>query len=729
MCTSALADKVVKVGPYYYSSLQEAINAFPDEEVVLTLLANISENVTIPATFKGTIDMDNMTLSGTTSDEPTITIASGATVVISGIEGSKITNNLNKATIKNNGTLTLDSEHVIYENTSTKYPSMVVDNCGTLTINSGTLSGGSYNINNERTATKLEITGGTFKGYSSEAVENVSVATISGGTFTSTGDALTAIRTEGAYGVNATTTISGGTFTGGVHNCLYCSAYAVCDISGGDFTGTLYSDPVNGPHYSITGGTFKDAPNYYFLAGGYGMTLDEETSRYQVVQVPMVIVNNISSYYDYIQTNVINYNKNVRQYVPDLKSSLSLDLSTALRSYVKLIAKSHTTGDNVVKTMTFDVKAYYVNALGEEVEITSADIASPIKLRFPVYLYRGNMKVGEIKASGTSLGVYNIYGDGSNGYYLEALSSTFGEYTYELDNMIGTIYQGSSDLYQTGKSIAVFQSVQNSYRNAVMIVDSKYATAAKDFKNIILKYTSGDETHYECPNFVLTDWVDNSDNSYSNFYSPVDFTALSGSYTRTGVVGNGSTDSYASVCLPFALTNANIGGQGSIMTFSNYDSSDNNVYFTTQESVEAGTPCIVTGYGADWTTTFNNTEIKATPVTSGKMQGSYKYQKIGADKYKLTSDGKRFGKTNSSAVVYPFRAYLTIDTANSDAAKSGIIDIALDNDLSTGVNAVDASSIFNGTIYDVNGVRKESVTKGINIIKGNDGTVRKVIIK
>jgi len=60
-----------------------------------------------------------------------------------------------------------------------------------------------------------------------------------------------------------------------------------------------------------------------------------------------------------------------------------------------------------------------------------------------------------------------------------------------------------------------------------------------------------------------------------------------------------------------------------------------------------------------------------------------------------------------------------------DAAKKAI------EDITNGINTINGSAInANVTaIYGINGVRNSKLTKGINIVKMSDGTVKKILVK
>ncbi len=114
-----------------------------------------------------------------------------------------------------------------------------------LTINGGTFSGGINTIKNDDGA-ELTIVNGTFTNMTQAAVQNNHIATISGGTFTPTGNASHVVESrysDATYDLGQTT------------------------ISGGTFNGMLYLSGAS-PSLTISGGTFSDPHALDYLTAG-----------------------------------------------------------------------------------------------------------------------------------------------------------------------------------------------------------------------------------------------------------------------------------------------------------------------------------------------------------------------------------------------------------------------------------------------------------------------------
>jgi hypothetical protein len=313
---------VAKVGDTYYKTLTDAVKAA--DNATVTLLKDVTEDVTIPAGKTITLDLNsktltnvkdhtilnngNLTITGTGKVD-NISHAKGAlynkgTVVVNGgtFDRSK-ENGKNKGesgqnswyTIKNVGTMTINDGAIVQtagNNASLgKFSSLVSNgyfNAGDytnnkgldqpiLTIDGGTFRGGLNTIKNDDRA-KLTINGGTFSNYYQAVVQNHNVAEITGGTFTAASDANA--ETYGIYNCGCaatidlgTLTVSGGTFTGATYAVADVSSEnPVVTISGGQFAGTkaaIVKSSTSNATIAISGGLFSSDPSAYVAAEHY----------------------------------------------------------------------------------------------------------------------------------------------------------------------------------------------------------------------------------------------------------------------------------------------------------------------------------------------------------------------------------------------------------------------------------------------------------------------------
>lgn len=213
----------VKVGQYVaevngakYATLAEAINAATNDQTV-RLLADATEDVVISKSI--TLDLGGKTLTNTNGGKATISVTGGTVTVQNGsVIGGTSYYNI-EVTKNSNANLTLTDVTATAGNTG----SSMIDNYGTLTITSGTYTGGLNVVKSEEDSV-LNISGGTFTlNYATNGYTGVIFAygdtTISGGEFiqnlTTTGkwDHPQVIATGVVEGHTAITRVTGGSFT------------------------------------------------------------------------------------------------------------------------------------------------------------------------------------------------------------------------------------------------------------------------------------------------------------------------------------------------------------------------------------------------------------------------------------------------------------------------------------------------------------------------------------
>lgn len=312
---------VAKVGDTYYKTLADAVAAADNNTV--TLLKDVTADITIPAGKTMTLDLNgktltnvndhtilnngNLTITGTGKVD-NISHAKGAlynkgTVVVNGgtfdrsKENGKTSNDSvsnSWYTIKNVGSMTIHDGATVQtagnNTTLGKFSSLVTNgyfNAGDytnnrgleqpiLTIDGGTFRGGLNTIKNDDHA-KLTINGGTFSNYYQAVVQNHNIAEITGGTFTAASDANA--KTYGIYNCGCgaeidlgTLTVSGGTFTGATYAVADVSSEnADVTISGGQFAGTkaaIVKSSTSKATIAVSGGKFSSDPSVYVVGNG-----------------------------------------------------------------------------------------------------------------------------------------------------------------------------------------------------------------------------------------------------------------------------------------------------------------------------------------------------------------------------------------------------------------------------------------------------------------------------
>lgn len=242
-----------------YKTLAEAFTEASEGQTV-RLLANATEDVTIDKNI--TLDLGGKTLTNNDAGKATITIANGATATVKNgsVVGGKSYYNIAVGTAVNStANLTL----VDVTATAGNNGSSMIDNWGTLTIESGTYTGGLNVVKSEEGST-LVIKGGTFTlEYATSGYTGVIYAygdtTITGGEFiqnlTTTGrwNHPQVILTGVVEGYTAFTKVTGGTFT----NKLSSE-----NIFRG--VGKATSD-----NFEVSGGTFNKSISEGYCANGF----------------------------------------------------------------------------------------------------------------------------------------------------------------------------------------------------------------------------------------------------------------------------------------------------------------------------------------------------------------------------------------------------------------------------------------------------------------------------
>ena len=246
---------VVEVNGKSYSSLQEAINAAQDGETV-TLIADATEDATVAAGKNITLDLGSKKLTNTNTGKATLTIAKGATATL---KNGSIVGGTSFYTIQNNGTATFEDVTATTGNTG----SSMIDNWGTLTIESGSYSGGLNVVKSEEDST-LNINGGKFElSYATNGYTGVVFAygntTITGGEF------VQSLTTTGRWNhpqVIATGVVEGHT--------------AITRVTGGHFVNKMSGEGIfrgvgkgTSDNFEVSGGTFNKSISEGFCTDGF----------------------------------------------------------------------------------------------------------------------------------------------------------------------------------------------------------------------------------------------------------------------------------------------------------------------------------------------------------------------------------------------------------------------------------------------------------------------------
>lgn len=252
---------VAQVGTTTYETLNGAIGAAAEGNTV-TLLKDTTEDVVVNKNI--TLDLGKWTITGTNKSNAyshngetivSLIVAKGANATV---KNGNIKGTAAGYTIQNNGTATFEDLTATAGNNG----SSMIDNWGTLTIKSGTYTGGLNVVKSEEDS-KLTINGGKFTlDYSTDGYTGVIFAygdtTITGGEF------IQSVANPGKWhhpcvvltgvveGYIATTKITDGSFTN--------------NSSEGIFRGVGKATSDN---FEVSGGTFNKSISEGFCADGF----------------------------------------------------------------------------------------------------------------------------------------------------------------------------------------------------------------------------------------------------------------------------------------------------------------------------------------------------------------------------------------------------------------------------------------------------------------------------
>ncbi len=294
--------------------------------------------------------------------------------------------------ISNQGTMTIGDG--VSVTSSGAFSSLIKNGEGkkyeyaSLTINSGTFSGGINTIKNGDFG-KLYINGGSFANTTQATLLNWAYAEIAGGAFSPTSNAsdavLVGVWKESDYQTEGLTIITGGTFNGSFsqyNNEEYKNKTDAGSIiiSGGKFSGEFNNDGTTKYSAVISGGTFTSDVSKY-LASGYNILkikdneyIVSNASKEEKVEVeevtPAVEEKTIETIKDEGTTITVKDEKGEEK---KLELDSSTDVSVVLES--KEITKSESTSKED-KVFTESEKKEVVNKVVEEVQKSISDSKS-----------------------------------------------------------------------------------------------------------------------------------------------------------------------------------------------------------------------------------------------------------------------------------------------------------------------------------------------------------------
>ena len=263
------------IGDVIYSTVQDAINSATNgETTTITFVENVEENITIGEGQNIILNLNGKTLTNRTAAS---TITNNGSLRIEG-EGT-VVNNSKLPAIQNNGSLTIDGGTYISKDTGA-----VIYNVGRATINAGTFTTKSDDYNNALIVNEgsLDITGGTFRSRNKPVLLNIGLTDIhaKGSEFTNESGALIAngYDSSSKQPNSGWITISNGTFKAGKDGKGILFGQAGSENGGqvtmfyGNFNGKIirmnYTIGIGGIHSDASVLDFAGENDLIFETGG-----------------------------------------------------------------------------------------------------------------------------------------------------------------------------------------------------------------------------------------------------------------------------------------------------------------------------------------------------------------------------------------------------------------------------------------------------------------------------
>ena len=539
-----------KVGDTYYKTLPEAVAAAQNGETV-TLLEDVTENVTIPTDKTITLDLNGKTLSGGKNNdkaallnEGTVTIKDSSATKTGTIKREDDADKTGTSyyVIKNLGTMTIEQANVNnnsgYKETnsagSMKGSSLICngdradDNETTLTINDGVFEQQNFLAVKNGAMGILNVNGGKFTSKHS-AIQNWYKADIKGGEIN--GQLWTDAFTWAPNGVSAgETKISGTTkFTGEIVMDITSSVKPTLEISGGEMNVTnwrITSAAANaGAKPVITGGLFSSEPaekyiaeNHYVDAsnnGDYPYTVKEGTkpagALIVVKDTTAVTVPDseaIKGLTNDDKTNIANKSSvdGVAEAIADNKADLipaDVNTTDAKKVEIEVTVKVNVTSADMTsenKTLTFEASPVAT------VTVTKADGSTEVKndVKVPNSLLNDEITVKlPLPAGFTPKQIKHISSDGSVEYFLKTAKRGAKLFTVDSDNcavftitkfstfeLSGTVTYVEPSYYSGSSSDPTYSVTVDKTENGSVTVSPKSASKG-DTVTVTVKPDSG----------------------------------------------------------------------------------------------------------------------------------------------------------------------------------------------------------------------------------------------
>ncbi len=210
-----------------------------------------------------------------------------------------------------------------------------------------------------------------------------------------------------------------------------------------------------------------------------------------------------------------------------------------------------------------------------------------------------------------------------------------------------------------------------------------------------------------CANLVLTDGYP--------FAAPAGATATAATYSRS--MGN----KFGTICLPYAVSS-----NDDVKYYTIKELRSDALSLTAVTDLPAGTPAVVEKVSGSGITATGAGALAGVETTTGALRliGTFVPTVISASDYAAiyAISNNEFVKATNTITLNPFRAFFAAD---SSAAKLRLI---VEDDATAIEGLTDSAARVEG-IYSVDGARRPSLQRGLNVVKMSNGVTTKVYVK
>ena len=233
--------------------------------------------------------------------------------------------------------------------------------------------------------------------------------------------------------------------------------------------------------------------------------------------------------------------------------------------------------------------------------------------------------------------------------------------------------------------------------------------------NCIIKANAGMVTNTQ--NVMVNDVIENLviTDGYP-FAAPAGATATAATYSRS--MGN----QFGTICLPYAVSST-----ADVKYYTiNELRSDEALSLTAVTDLPAGTPAVVEKVSGTGITAAGAGALAGVAATTGDLRliGTFVPTTISATDYDAiyAISNNEFVKATKTITLKPFRAFFAAD---SSAAKLRLV---VDGEATAIDGLTDSAARVEG-IYSVDGARRPSLQRGLNVVKMSNGVTTKVYVK